>query len=320
MFLGKNKLRLLLHKVLESDPIQSNPPVLLDLGASGEIFPAWQVLAPYSVCLALDADSRDFPRSEERKTKFRKLHLIQSLVAAETKKDMPFYHTRSPHCSSSLVPDPRGLASWEFLAEFEVKQTVFLPTRSLRDILEACQIDSVDWYKSDTQGTDLRIFTSLPDPLANRILAADFEPGIIDAYCGEDKLHDLMRHMEKRPFWISDMLVKGSRRICQGDLGAMNNRQKKNFRHALRTSPGWCEISYLNTMEDKGFTQRDFLLGWVFATLKDQHGFALALARVGEEKFGGPLFESMRSHSWSTLVSAGRKFSTLLQPFGIHWP
>ena len=52
--------------------------------------------------------------------------------------------------------------------------------------LSKAGVDYVDWYKSDSQGTDMSIFDSLPKNISNKILAAEFEPGIIDAYQGED--------------------------------------------------------------------------------------------------------------------------------------
>ena len=42
-------------------------------------------------------------------------------------------------------------------------------------------LDYIDWYKSDSQGTDLRIFDTLLDVVKDRVLAVDFEPGILDA-------------------------------------------------------------------------------------------------------------------------------------------
>jgi hypothetical protein len=126
--------------------------------------------------------------------------------------------------------------------------------------------------------------------------------------------------MEKRPFWICDMRMKGSRRINSEDLEAMDKRQRKSLQRTLRISPGWCEISYLNKMENIKLTAREFLLGWVFATLKEQHGFALAVAKKGRKKFGLPLFEEMKSSSWSALVLGSGKISRLFQALGVHRP
>ncbi len=49
---------------------------------------------------------------------------------------------------------------------------------------------------------------------------------------------------------------------------------------ALRKSPGWGEMTFLNGMrQSERFTRREWMLAWVFATLQRQHGFALGLAR-----------------------------------------
>jgi hypothetical protein len=53
-------------------------------------------------------------------------------------------------------------------------------------------INYIDWFKTDTQGTDLRLFKTLPSKIADHVLAAEFEPGILDAYIGEDKLYSVM--------------------------------------------------------------------------------------------------------------------------------
>lgn len=68
----------------------------------------------------------------------------------------------------------------------------------MKDVLKSINIDYIDWFKTDTQGTDLRIFASLGDELINKILVAEFEPGIIDAYKGEDKLYKIMEFFDKK--------------------------------------------------------------------------------------------------------------------------
>ncbi len=125
-------------------------------------------------------------------------------------------------------------------------------------------MDYIDGYKTDSQGTDLRIFNSLPTEIIHKILIAEFEPGIIDAYQGEDKLHHLLAHMEKEPFWISKMEIKGSQRIDHLDFKSLNYFQQRGIGSFLKMAPGWCEISYLNKMEIGEMTLREYLLAWVF--------------------------------------------------------
>ena len=114
--------------------------------------------------------------------------------------------------------------------------------------------------------------------IRKKILVADFEPGIIDAYEGEDKLHHLMAYMDKEPFWVSSMEIKGAKRILSSDL---QGDAKKQIISNQKISPCWCEISYINDMKSSNLGFRENLLAWVFATILEQHGFALGIARKG---------------------------------------
>ncbi len=50
----------MINKILSRPEITGDPPVLLDIGASGEIHKNWKFIAKHSICVAFDADKRDF--------------------------------------------------------------------------------------------------------------------------------------------------------------------------------------------------------------------------------------------------------------------
>ena len=83
----------------------NQPPVLVDIGASGFLHRKWRSIAKYSVCIAFDADTRDFDASEIENRNWRKLIKLNRLVAEIPRKAVNFYLTQSPHCSSTLSPD-----------------------------------------------------------------------------------------------------------------------------------------------------------------------------------------------------------------------
>jgi hypothetical protein len=290
-------MKALVGRVLRSAAFESRPPVLVDIGASGGLPPKWRLLAPHSVCIAFDADSRDFDSQPADQRGWRKLWLFNRLVTASESPTIDFYLTRSPHCSSSLAPDGAALEPWAFRRLFEVEQVTSLPSISLTAAMEAAGVQRIDWFKCDSQGTDLRLFRSLPQQVQSSVLAADFEPGIIDAYRGEDKLHQLMAYMDTLPFWVSDMKIKGSQRIDRPTADRLNWLQRRSPKSFFRTSPGWCEITYLHRCESNELDERDLLLAWVFATLEAQHGFAVTVARRGLERTGSALFEELLARS-----------------------
>lgn len=294
-------MKKLVQKVLSHQAINLKPPVLIDIGASGALPEQWQWIAPYAICIAFDADTRDFSISGSADKGYKKLYSINRLVADKSSSEIDFYLTRSPHCSSSLLPNIPAIRPWAFRGLFEVEKTIKMPAVDLSSAMASCGVDYIDWYKTDSQGTDLRIFNSLSKDLISHIIAAEFEPGIIDAYIGEDKLHQLMAYMDTKPFWVTNMIVKGSQRIDQEDVDQLSRLQQRRMDSFLKNAPGWCEISYLNNFENSNMELREYILGWVFASIKREHGFALRLAKIGASKFKDSLFEELAVSSRRSL-------------------
>lgn len=296
-------MKAILDKVLNQPELLARPPVFVDIGASGGISPRWLPLAAHSICVAFDADTRDFAVTESASKGWKRQYSLNRLVAAEVSESMDFHLTRSPHCSSTLKPDTEALQDWAFAPLFKLEEQIKLPAVDLATVLGPLGIEYIDWYKTDSQGTDLRIFAALPETIINRIIAAEFEPGIIKAYKGEDKLHQLMAYMEKRPFWMSDIRIKGSQRIDQVDLVDLSEFQRKHLGTFIPSSPGWGEVRYLNDFSDLNMDRRDYMLGWIFAMMERQYGFALHLARIGTQRFDSPLFGELHSFSKKALDS-----------------
>jgi hypothetical protein len=282
----------LIDDILTSDAFAADPPVLLDVGASGAIHPVWKPFARHAVCLVFDADDREMGYVVREGTGFRKLIVCNRVVTDTDAASVPFHLTRSPYCSSSLHPDTAALADWEFHRLFAVESTRDLPAITLRKVLADNRLARVDWFKTDSQGTDLRIFTSLGDELIQRVLVAEFEPGILDSYQGEDKLHRVMAAMDAAGFWMAAATVRGvpriSRDLAAGRFGALTHKAL----HLLDPAPGWAEVTYLPRLA-RLTDRRDLLLAWVFAHVLRQDGFALALAADGCKRHDDALFRRM---------------------------
>jgi hypothetical protein len=286
----------IIDQIFTRPELRERPPVLVDIGASGFVHAAWRSFARYSVCLAFDADEREMGYVEKETATFRKLYVFNSLISDEGREDSarPFYLTRSPYCSSLLRPREGELESkWIFADLFAVEREVRLRTRTLASVLREVGLDRIDWFKTDSQGIDLRIFASLGESATRNVLAAEFEPGIIGAYHGEDKLWPLMAHMDKLPFWMADMQLHGTQRIRKVTVDArFDSYVAQRLPRLLRTSPGWAEVLYLNDfVEGNSFTTREYLLGWVFAYVQEQFGFALELAERASTRFGDRFFD-----------------------------
>jgi hypothetical protein len=295
----------LIRKILSRPEFTENPPILVDIGASGAIHPKWRAIAPYSICIASDADDRDMGYSVNESSGYRKLFVYNSIITDFPVFDALFYLTSEPHCSSLLKPWTDRLKNWEFSDLFTVQRTMRLKTVTLPQVLSELGIDHVDWFKTDSQGIDLRLFKSLGDKIVDRVIVAEFEPGIMDAYEGEDKLWQVMQFMERHPFWMSGIIVKGSLRLKGNIITERFHKGRGYLSACIRTAPGWGEATFMHTFEpgSQDFGIREYLLGWVFAVIERQPGFALEIALAGKERFRDPVFVEMEEYVVRKLTS-----------------
>jgi hypothetical protein len=284
----------MLEKVLRRPEIEEAPPVLVDIGASGGLNPAWKDLAKYSICIAFDPDGREMGPTRKASKVYRELHVFNRAVTSGAEGESEFYLTKSPACSSLFAPNTEQLAAWEFADRFLVLRKELVETMQVTTALCELSLDRVDWFKTDSQGGDLRLFLSLGESLIGKVIAAEFEPGIIDAYCGEDKLGILMSSMDTLGFWMSDVTIKGSTRVPRDTECGLGRFERNYMVHLLKSSPGWGEVTYLNSFASAEFSRRDYLLGWVCASILRQHGFALELAAAAARRFKDTLFEELK--------------------------
>ncbi|MEZ0264949.1 MAG: hypothetical protein ACAI43_09500 [Phycisphaerae bacterium] len=300
----------IIDELLTRPEFADRPPVLFDVGASGHVHAKWRPIARYCVCVAFDADRREMGYLSKTDGGFRTLHVCPAVVTDRPEATLPFYLTASPFCSSLLPPDPAAVSEWLFAPLFVVERTIELPATTLRKVMADLKLDRVDWVKCDSQGTDLRLFRSLGDELGRRALAAEFEPGFMDVYQGEDTLGDVLTHMRGRPFYLADLVVHTQVRVRRAYAEQLRGASRR-FLHALvKAAPGWGEMTFLNTMRDAdadGLGAREWLLAWVFAVVEEQLGFALDLATRAAARFPDPVFARLVAESSAMLRRTARR-------------
>ena len=266
-------------------------PILVDIGASGAPPEVWEPIARRAIYLGFDPDRRELHDVPEGQYA-RSIIVDEAVTSAPDLTEAHFYLTRSPYCSSTLPPDTEALADYLFSDLFTVEREASVPAASLSAVLDRLYLPRVDWFKTDSQGTDLRLFQSLPDDLRRGVLAVDIEPGLIDAYQCEDLFVDAHLELLRQGFWLSSLEVRGSVRMKRTTLETMASCRPElrdaDVYQSVRPSPGWCEARYLRTLEsleDRHAAERDYGLLWVFAMMERQWGYALDVACAYEQRF-----------------------------------
>ena len=292
----------LIDQIMREPELVAQPPVLVDVGAAGGMHPAWRCLARHAIGVGFEPDAREAPPLTATQRQFKRWVYCPALVVpAPVPGDRQALHlTRSPQCSSTLPPRATALGEWAFAGFFAVEQTRSFAATTLVQAVAGQGLDRIDWLKCDTQGLDLGIFQSLPREWRDRLLAVEFEPGLIDAYEGEDKLAAVLAAMEREPFWLADLQVSRTPRGRPELFGRHLGAGALRWVHRLAPgAPGWANARYLRDFAQQPATldRRAFLLGWVLATVTGQHGCALGLAEAGAERFGGALVAAMTAAS-----------------------
>jgi hypothetical protein len=266
-------------------------PVLLDIGASAKAPEIWKPIAGYSTIVGFDPDERALAPAAH--AAFKRGILVRQAVTAGPDTKVTFYMTRFPYCSSTLPPDSRALNEYLFADLFAVESQVVAPATTLDAALREHQLRGIDWFKTDSQGTDLRLFNSLNAETRNRVLAVDVEPGLIDAYVGEDHFVEAHADLMRQGFWLSNLELGAAVRLRPATLSIIQASAPEitgpGIERRHKKSPGWCEARYLRSlgaMESRAFTVREYALLWVFALLDQQFGFALDVAVECRKRFG----------------------------------
>lgn len=273
--------------------IQKRPPVLIDVGASGGIHAIWKPVAKHSICIAFEPDDRELTVSKNSGKGFREFYLINRVVGDED-KEVDFYFTHSPYCSSSLEPNIDELKPYAITSFFTTTKKIKLEAVTINAVLKNIGLNYIDWFKTDTQGTDLRAFSSISETILNKIMVAEFEPGIMNAYKGEDKLYKVMEFFNDKTFWCDECVIKGFPRFEENFKHLKFSKLGRGlFFKAHKNAAFWAEISYMNTLQNINLEKRDILLACVFSLLKKQYGFAIELAHRGQKLHDDAIFNNI---------------------------
>jgi len=295
----------MIKKILSQKCFESKPPVLVDVGASGDIREVWRDFAEFSICIAFDPDDRDADISKNTGAGFKEFYWLNRAVS-DKEGESAFYLTKSPHCSSFLKPNMESLKKYDICDAFIVERKTVLKSITLNSALKKVGYNYIDWIKTDTQGTDLRIFMSLDELVRDNILVAEFEPGILDAYVGEDKLYQIMEHFNENCFWCDECVVKGLNRVSPKIIDEEFDVVMKRFIHLFQKNCAfWAEISYMNEMTSDSLQEREFLLMCAFSLAKGQYGFAMEISLIGENKYNNPIFNDIYEHALKKMKMNG---------------
>ncbi len=277
----------MISEILKNKVFEKKPPVLIDVGASDEINNSWKKLSKYSICLGFDTNIQN----NKSDTSYKKFYLIKGLISNKNEKKN-FYFTFDKNCSSSLKPVNKDIKEYLFNKKFQIKKITKIKYMTLNRVLKNYKISYVDWFKTDTQGTDLRIFKNLNQSIKKRILIAEFEPGFENIYTKEDTVADVVKYMIK-DFFIDSFKVKGDYFFSKKTKVKFLNKLQNRFFHLFNKKQiVWANITFINKLKGK-FSKRDILLYIVIQIIRKNYIIALKICDQERKTIGDELYNYM---------------------------
>jgi hypothetical protein len=275
-------------------------PILIDIGSSGEPPEIWNDIKHYSQYIGFDPDSRDTTNGAS--LGYWKADIIDKAVIVGDDAFADIFLTKSPHCSSTLLPDIEMLKHYAWHDLFTVLEKTKASAISIPALINQLPLDRIDWFKTDSQGIDLRLFLSIPTLVRDQVLAVDIEPGLMPAYEGEDYFTSAHESLIKQGFWLADMYIGSCPRIHQNSANKIFNTKKLNIgelcRESLIGSPYYCEARYFRTIEwlnSHNADKRDYLLLCIFALIGGKLGYALDVIDAYKRKAIDPNIDGLEN-------------------------
>src|SRR5581483_316890 len=288
-------------------------PVLMDIGASAEPPRIWNTIAPHSTYIGFDPDLREI--HEDRSGRFRRSVIVNEAVIATAEPDVMFYLTRFPFASTTLEPDAGHVFNWLNSDQFDVERTATVKATTIDSALRRVTERGIDWLKTDSQGTDLRLFNSIDSGVRARMMALDIEPGFIEVYKNEDLFFDVHRDLTRNGFWLARLDIGRFIRMRRQSLDAARSIDpaidEAFIKATVHGNPAYAEARYLRTLEwlaHHSFGEREYTLLWTFAVMDQQLGFALDVVFELEKIHGqSPLSRRLRTSTGALLRETHRR-------------
>ena len=227
----------MINIILNHKIFYKNPPILFDLGAGGDPKLDWKKFYKYASIFKLDANKNIKGNKNNR-------NIIINEIVFNKKKKINFNITKSIFCSSLLNPNMEELENWSFKNKFEVKKKIKVKTKTISQIITEYKINKIDFIKLDLQGIDLKVFKSIPNKIRNKILLAEFEPGLYSFYKNEDKLSEILNFMEKE-YSIEEFTFSSSIKSNYKSHNLYTYLQKKSLNLINKKSKFYTNISFL---------------------------------------------------------------------------
>jgi FkbM family methyltransferase len=171
---------------------------LLDIGAANGANGRWNIISDKLTSILVE------PHKESAKDlKLQGLEVIESVLHSEDNKEIKFYSTRKPMCSSFYKPNFDHLKNFLNKERFEIVSESTFSTKTLDS--EIIRFQQPNFIKIDTEGSELDILKGSKNTLLN-VFGLEVECSFYQLRVGQPLFEEVRSYLKSLDFVFIDFV------------------------------------------------------------------------------------------------------------------
>jgi len=236
--------------LVASRAFASSPLVVVDIGARGGFEPHWSTYGDQVKLIGFEADPIECERLNRQDSSSG--NCFYPVALHHDKQKRPFYVTAYPSSSGFYQPDMEFWQRFIYEDYLNVEKTIEIDTVDFDSFAGENGIESVDFMKLDTEGTELEILKGALGFLRKSVIGLSIEVEFLPVHKGQPVFSDVDSFLRQIGFNLFDLyMYRDPRKVLpvsmkpiRGDYGQIIWGQ------ALYLRDGVKEINVTSSLED----------------------------------------------------------------------
>ncbi len=188
------------QEIAKEGLLAASPLVVVDVGASGGFWPFWSHFGTHRRMIGFEPDAKECARLRES----RGMEVYPVALGAKPEQAV-FHQLRNPCCSSFLE------VNREYWARFPLGDTHLEVGKSVVDIADLDGVaadnglETVDFIKLDTEGTELDVLKGAAGLLENEMLGVQVEVAFQPIHHGRPLFGEVDAYLRDKGFALFDL-------------------------------------------------------------------------------------------------------------------
>jgi FkbM family methyltransferase len=187
-----------------ADSYETNPLLLVDVGARGGLKRDWQAARPHLRVVGFEPEQREFEKLAQTTPGDNSTRLL-NVALHSVAGPLQFHVARDRGLSSIFEPNRRFLDVFPDSARFDTTDTQQVAADTLDNVLRAHGIADADFIKVDTQGSELFVLRGAAGTLTSSMVGVEVEVEFTPIYTGQPLFADVDSYMRGLGYMLFDL-------------------------------------------------------------------------------------------------------------------